>query len=754
MASWFRRSDSRRGQHEEDVSTSWENSRGPVEVHRHGAEPVVISFDETGDADSDEADYQDDHGRYHPQQLRQQQQQQRQQEAGQIADENGPAYNQSSRRADENISPPALCAFPTHHVLLEPDDVGSGRGEEDFSKKNDRYSLAPSARASARAVPVSRELSPNTISQMRDMDPIRDGSSCCCGGGGKKSGNCTRRRLVVTTLLCVLIAILILVTVLTVNKNQSQSSNVTSDGSGSAAGESTNSNGDSEGVTTIVVDFSERAMMIQGLLTETSVESLADLSTGPGQALKWLADEDTAMVDPDTSTSREIQERFAVSALFFATMGEEWDDTLNFLSEESVCNWNDGQSLGVFCDESGIVTSLNIVENGLDGGPIPSDLNYLVGLEELNLYYNSITGDLPSLHKLEALEKIDLDGNLLTGTVPESIFSLPELKNLFLLNNENLGGTIPDFREGSAIESASFFGCSFSGTIPSTIGLVSNLRFFQMKDNNLSGSIPPQLFTDLPALETVGLAGNRLTGSIPPFVNTVNLKTLSLGQNRFESLPAAGSDLYTLPTLESLYLHSNSIQGPFPQDLVDLPSLRQLWLQDNRLTGSIDLSSLSETIEDIFLGRNAGLEGNLPFFLQTVPPSTLRIDLSETKFVGSISSSISRFSSLQYFNVSFCDITGSLPTNIGSLVDLETFGVAGNNLSGEIPVEIGSLRQLVALDLSRNPNLTGDLSPTCEVVLDSDGNIPDGVSLVSDVVEVEVFSKAMLNVCVAQSAVT
>ena len=128
------------------------------------------------------------------------------------------------------------------------------------------------------------------------------------------------------------------------------------------------------------------------------------------------------------------------------------------------------------------------MENGLDGGPIPSDLNYLIGLEELNLYYNSITGKIPSLHKLEALETIDLDGNLLTGTVPASVFSLPQLKNLFLLNNENLGGTIPDFKEGSAIESVSFFGCSFTGSIPSSIGLVSNLRFFQMKDNNLSGT--------------------------------------------------------------------------------------------------------------------------------------------------------------------------------------------------------------------------------------------------------------------------
>ena len=127
------------------------------------------------------------------------------------------------------------------------------------------------------------------------------------------------------------------------------------------------------------------------------------------------------------------------------------------------------------------------VENGLEGGPIPSDMNYLIGLKELNLYYNRITGTVPSLHNLEALEVIDLDGNLLSGTVPESIFSLPQLKKLFLLNNENLGGTIPDFKEGSAIESISFFGCSMTGTIPSTIGLLTNLRFVQMKDNKLTG---------------------------------------------------------------------------------------------------------------------------------------------------------------------------------------------------------------------------------------------------------------------------
>lgn len=367
--------------------------------------------------------------------------------------------------------------------------------------------------------------------------------------------------------------------------------------------------------------------------------------------------------------------------------------------------------------------------NGLAGGPIPSDLNYLVGLKELNLFSNKITGQIPSLHKLNELEKIDLDGNLLSGTTPESLFALPRLKTLFLLNNQMLGGTIPEFQEGSIIESISFFGCSLSGTIPVTISSLSNLRFFQMKDNNLSGTIPPGLFTNLAGLETVGLSGNRLVGQVPPFVNTSNLRTLSLGENQLERLPSSG--FFALPNLEALYLHSNSLQSTIPQDLIDLPSLRQLWIHDNQLTGSIDVSSVSTSIEDLFFGKNAGLKGDLTSFLQTAPPSTQRIDLSGTQFSGSISSDITRFSSLRYFNVSFSGITGTLPATIGRIETLDTFSVAGNNLSGDIPVEMVSLRQLVDLDVSRNSNLFGDLSFLCDV-LSVDGSMPDGISLVSD----------------------
>lgn len=369
------------------------------------------------------------------------------------------------------------------------------------------------------------------------------------------------------------------------------------------------------------------------------------------------------------------------------------------------------------------------MENNLQGGPIPSDLNYLIGLNTLNLYYNQITGSIPDLYNLVALEVLDVDGNRLSGETPDSTFLLPRLKNLFLLNNENLGGTIPDFQKGALMESISLFGCSFTGTIPSTIAFLSNLRFFQMKNNNLFGTIPTALFADLPALETVGLHGNRLVGAIPPFEGTNNLVTLSLGENQLEALPTAGFD--TLGNLEVLYLQRNLLEGTVPSEIVNLPSLRQLWLQENRFSGSIDLSIASESMEEFYVSQNADLEGDLSMFLQTSPFSLEWIDLSETRFSGPVTADISRFSSLKYFNASFCELTGSLPVEIGELTEVRTFGVAGNNLEGEVPTEIGSMTALTALDISRNSLLMGDLKPVCNALTD-DGLPPSDADLVSD----------------------
>lgn len=346
MASWFRwpSSDEDRGQNQ-TASMGWEGSCVPVEIQGKGAEPVILSCDER---DDDNPEQKQGHRQHHA----------------------------SRTQHEVDDGPPIICGYPvsaanatmsaesfnrytcppTHHLILEPDDICNGNG----GSKRNHFSQSTSDRKKS-----ARHVSPNKreIRQMRDMkQEEQEGGQSCCTKGEENSTMCTKRR-VVLTLLCIIIAALTLLTVLLVKNSKRQSSDIVSDGNSDnvdAEADDGNITSSGDAGSTVVVDFSERAMMIQRVLVETSVESLADAAAPQSQALKWLADEDMAKVDLDRNTAREIQERFALSALYFATSQTGWMDTLNFLSEGSVCTWNDGQSLGAFCDETGIVSSVNI----------------------------------------------------------------------------------------------------------------------------------------------------------------------------------------------------------------------------------------------------------------------------------------------------------------------------------------------------------------------------------------------------------
>lgn len=70
------------------------------------------------------------------------------------------------------------------------------------------------------------------------------------------------------------------------------------------------------------------------------------------KALEWLALNDTLQLSED---SPFLKERYVVALLYFATRGEDWTHNYGFLSNSSVCTWNDGNPdldyrQGVSCD--------------------------------------------------------------------------------------------------------------------------------------------------------------------------------------------------------------------------------------------------------------------------------------------------------------------------------------------------------------------------------------------------------------------
>ena len=102
---------------------------------------------------------------------------------------------------------------------------------------------------------------------------------------------------------------------------------------------------------------------------------------------------------------------------------------------------------------------------------------------------------------------------------------------------------------------------SLSGSIPVSIGLLTNIEFFRLSNNQFTGKIPSEVGS-LTALTYLSLFGNALTGTIP-------------------------SEVGGLTALTLLKLASNALTGSIPTDVGGLARLRLLWLENNALTGTM-----------------------------------------------------------------------------------------------------------------------------------------------------------------------
>ncbi|GAY52362.1 hypothetical protein CUMW_141190 [Citrus unshiu] len=87
------------------------------------------------------------------------------------------------------------------------------------------------------------------------------------------------------------------------------------------------------------------------------------------------------------------------------------------------------------------ITVIHLSSKNLTGN-IPSDLTKLSSLVELWLDGNSLTGPIPDFSGCPDLRIIHLEDNQLTGPLPSSLMNLPNLRELYVQNNM-LSGTVP-----------------------------------------------------------------------------------------------------------------------------------------------------------------------------------------------------------------------------------------------------------------------------------------------------------------------
>ena len=94
----------------------------------------------------------------------------------------------------------------------------------------------------------------------------------------------------------------------------------------------------------------------------SSLDSLQNLNSPQRAALEWIAYQDRANIDPRGSRSpEEIQERYVAALLYFAMGGDQWINSISFLSETSICAWNNGlEGVGLACEDGHLVTTIKI----------------------------------------------------------------------------------------------------------------------------------------------------------------------------------------------------------------------------------------------------------------------------------------------------------------------------------------------------------------------------------------------------------
>ncbi|XP_059461840.1 leucine-rich repeat receptor protein kinase HPCA1-like [Corylus avellana] len=245
-------------------------------------------------------------------------------------------------------------------------------------------------------------------------------------------------------------------------------------------------------------------------------------------------------------------------------------------------------------------------------GPIPNEIGSLPQLLYLALNTNRFSGQIPSsIGNLSNLDYLDLTENQLSGSIPVSSGNKSGLDMLlqtkhFHLGKNQLSGTIPPqlFSSNMKLIHVLFDNNNLSGIIPSTLGLVQTLEVVRLDRNSLNGSVPSNI-SNLANLRELALSNNSLTGPMPNLTSMNLLNYVDMSNNSFDSsgVPPWISSLQSLTTL---MMERTQLEGPIPVNLFSPPNIEIVDLSNNNLNGTLNISTTySHKLQRIILRNNS-----------------------------------------------------------------------------------------------------------------------------------------------------
>lgn len=183
-------------------------------------------------------------------------------------------------------------------------------------------------------------------------------------------------------------------------------------------------------------------------------------------------------------------------------------------------------------------------------GSFPQELFKLNELRSLYMSFNSFYGSLPTqISKLTHLEEFYMFGNMIDGSLPgESIAALTNMRE-FIMPNNFLSGTIPNvFNRMAKLEQLSLYDQKSESLITGTLPHFRNapkMWYFDISNNDLTGSIPSTFMENSVYLNedvTVYLSNNELTGAVPVGLDAFSSLDILIVGNSITSLPSVLCD--------------------------------------------------------------------------------------------------------------------------------------------------------------------------------------------------------------------